>query len=384
MNNENIAEVKFFITFNVKDFSEHRSEIFHVHGNPWMFRLKKTHFHQNNEDWLSFYLHSAIENDTSDWAINASCAVKLESTKFGQKPVRGYIGSAAYHQNHLKWGKSGFISWQQLIDSKKGYVKNNECKLEIIVKSSQRQDLTKDECLKFERVHNCDNCSKGVFRLTVKNIDNLFGVCTPEFAINNFKWRISLGEYDRSKISGRRQNKSLRLKLHNVAPAEEQEWSCQTTIKCKLATANPNAESVVLNDSGREFNESTHIHGLTLLKWGDLTDPGKKYLKNGSFALEVKIKVTDVKGEQTKPKLERLPSNNNNNNHLEFACAICFENLADRSVSSFSCGHMFCSECCTAFLAKATSKVCPTCHQELQAFKSRKMCHRVYLPLSSV
>lgn len=380
MNNKNIAEVKFFITFNVKDFIEHRTEIFHVHGNPWMFRLKKSHFPQNNEEWLSFYLHSAIENESSDWSVNASCAVLLTS-KAGQKPVRGYIGSAAYYQNNLKWGKSGLISWKHLIDSKKGYVKNNECKLEIIVKSSQRQDLTKENFFNIEQIHNCcKECSKGVFRLTVKKINNLIGICTPEFTINSLKWRLSLGEYDKGTNSGIHPNKSLRLKLHNIAPEEEQEWSCQTTMKCTLTSANPNVKSFVVKTSDREFNEHTHIQGLTLLKWEDLMDRGNKYLKNGSFSLEVKIKVTDLKGEQSKPQLKR-PIHNDN---LEFACSICWENLTDRSVSSISCGHIFCSSCIDEIIEKSKCPTCPTCNQVLQVFKSRKMSHKVYLPLQSI
>lgn len=380
MSNENIAEVKFFITFNVKDFTEHRSEIFHVHGNPWILRFKKSHFPKNKEAWLSFYLHSAIENESVDWSINASCTVLLTS-KSGQKPVRGYIGSAAYYKNNLKWGKSGFILWKDLIDSKQGYVKDNECKLEIIVKSSKRQDLTKYEHFNFEKIQKCcDECSKGVFRLTVKNIYNTIGICTPEFTINNLIWRLSLGEYEKSNHSGSQPNNSLRLKLHNIAPKEEQVWSCQTTIKCTLTSANRNVESVVVKGDGREFNEFTHIQGLTLMKWDDLMNRGNKYLKNGSFSLEVNIKVTDLNGEQSKPTLKRPICNDN----LEFACSICWENLTDRSVSSISCGHIFCSACVDVMIEKSKCPLCPTCKQELQAFKSRKMSHKVYLPLQSI
>lgn len=132
MNNENIAEVKFYVTFNVKDFAEHQSEIFYVHGNPWIFRFKKTHSFESNEDFLGFFLHSTIEEKTSNWAINASCSVKLLTSQFGQEPVRGYIGSAAYHQHNLKWGQSRFILWKNLVDSKNGYVKKGECTVEII------------------------------------------------------------------------------------------------------------------------------------------------------------------------------------------------------------------------------------------------------------
>lgn len=231
----------------------------------------------------------------------------------------------------------------------------------------------KPEHLKFERIHKCcDECSIGVFRLTVKNIDNFIGICSPEFTVNNLIWRISLGRCDKSKISGSQSNQSLRLKLCNIATEEEREWSCQTTIESKLESKLESAYHQMYSQWDREFNQYTHIHGLTLLKWNDLTDPDNKYLENGSFSLQVKIKVFDVKGAKTKPELKRPICNN-----LEFECSICFESLLDRSVSSISCGHVFCHACCSLL------KVCPTCNQKLQAFKSGKMYHKVYLPLQS-
>lgn len=362
--NQDINEIKLQIKLNnLNNFKPFESKIFYVNGNPWLIKLEKI-----LNGWLNIGLHSLVEDTSDAWAIFAGCTVKLITTKYNKKSLQSAIGPASFHSKMLEWKKTSFIAWNQLMDSNNGYVKDDSCKLEIIIKASPIQDVTKDEWFGFESIRKCcDDTSKGKFRITVKKFDDFIGVCSPEFILNKIAWRIEI--YQRECPTKKNSNEtSLSLKLYNFNHGTVVSVLRQAKITCKLIPFDSNIEPIHSATDKYEYNCSLCISELDVVSWDQLIDPKNKFINGDSFILEVKIKIKKVDGIKADVKKRSW-------NTVKLICVICLESLVDRQVSSLSCGHVFCTVCITNSLKRR--EVCPTCNQEAVAFFLRP----IFLPI---
>ncbi|XP_072027752.1 ubiquitin carboxyl-terminal hydrolase 7-like [Amphiura filiformis] len=81
---------------------------------------------------LGFYLECNADSDSKAWSCQASAQFRLRNQKDGPDIVK----EARRHRFYCKendWGYPTFISWNEMMDPEKGYVKDNSILLEVKV-----------------------------------------------------------------------------------------------------------------------------------------------------------------------------------------------------------------------------------------------------------
>lgn len=73
-----------------------------------------------------------------------------------------------------------------------GYVINNACAFEFKLRTSQIQDVSKNERMKFvvDSKKCCGRALNAKFHITVDNPRESYGICSPKFMMEDTPWRI--------------------------------------------------------------------------------------------------------------------------------------------------------------------------------------------------
>lgn len=357
----NFDEVKFITTVaGINELKLSRSKTFRVRNNPWTIEFEKMYStNKDNKlayDSLAIFLRSKAKL-SKNFTVVASLTVKLLSSK--KPPHNDYIHALPFFSGKLRWGRHSFMSWNKLMHPNNGYVNNNECKFEIIIRASSLHDSTKTDLFNFEKTQLCcDDSPNGTFRLTIKNPVEMAAIPSPQFIVNNIPWRILIYR-ERSA-----ENAALRIFLINVLCCMRTKVKCQASLVFKLKSFNPNVEDVILKTGCIEYTNSSFNRDLRLTSWTHLMDQQYQYVQNDSIVLEITVKIKKVIGLAKK----RTARNE------KLICIICFENLIEQTSASLSCGHVFCKDCIENSLENRAA--CPTCNQDASATELRT----IYLP----
>ncbi|XP_058793308.1 ubiquitin carboxyl-terminal hydrolase 7 [Phymastichus coffea] len=106
-----------------------------VRNLPWkimvMPRSSQTQERQPQRS-LGFFLQCNGESESSSWSCYAVAELKLLSCKEGQEPFSRKIQHLFYSKEN-DWGFSHFMTWQDVLDPDKGYIKEDTITLEVHV-----------------------------------------------------------------------------------------------------------------------------------------------------------------------------------------------------------------------------------------------------------
>lgn len=94
---------------------------------------------------VGIYLHSEKEDRTLNWTRAASAEFKLLSFDSKQDIISG---------NGIGYGSLAFISWADLFDAAKNFVKDDTIQLEIKIKAEDPNENDRSQ-LKLERIEKC-------------------------------------------------------------------------------------------------------------------------------------------------------------------------------------------------------------------------------------
>ena len=106
-----------------------------VRNLPWKIKVMPRYNHHAkppNQKSLGFFLQANADPESSCWSCNASAELRILSCKPDGEPFVREI-QHLFNSNENDWGFAHFITWNQLMDPKKGYVKDNAIKLEVHV-----------------------------------------------------------------------------------------------------------------------------------------------------------------------------------------------------------------------------------------------------------
>ncbi|XP_032457106.1 ubiquitin carboxyl-terminal hydrolase 7 isoform X1 [Nasonia vitripennis] len=106
-----------------------------VRNLPWkimvMPRSSQTQERQPQRS-LGFFLQCNGESESSSWSCYATAELRLLSCKDGQDPFSRKIQHLFYSKEN-DWGFSHFMTWQDVLDPEKGYIKDDAITLEVHV-----------------------------------------------------------------------------------------------------------------------------------------------------------------------------------------------------------------------------------------------------------
>lgn len=357
---EYMSKIKFYVSIN--GINEFASKVVIVPGNIWSITFAKasnevTNTNEIDNDFLAINLN--WENDDErpvNWACVASLSVKLMRSTQVQFAHRFQGEPFVFDANNKVCSSKRFIKWNDLLNVKYGYVRNDSCKFEVEIDAGPIQMIT-DEWLKFDVIEKC--CDKSLtrkFRLTMNNLHESNLVCSPEIHINNSSWRVV--------VTKDKWLKAILLKVDKATNALDFPIDCITSLK----SFDENIDSVTMVTKTTNINariEAYMLFELFSMPWTNVIDPLQKFVKNGSFHLEIEMKMNAK---------EEIPISG-----LDLTCPICSQSLFIRSVSATICGHIFHSDCVRFHLFNVNQR-CPECQRSLSLVS---LCI-IYLPTKLV
>lgn len=330
--NEDVDEINFgFHINNVKDLKSFRSKFFFVNGNPFTVEAKRIVVSPTLA-FLGILLHSEIQNVDFDWAVVSSLSAEIISNNWLHPSKVEHFGPTSFHTDCSKSDHCRMITMTDLMDPEKNFVIDDSIKMRIKIKSTPLQDTTNDGWCQMEAIENCcDSCSFGKFRVTVNKFDE-HGICSPKIVVNNMSWRAQINFTD-----GAKDQRHLQIKLFNNTCSMLTVVNCQAKVTCKLLSFDAETEPKETNLEHKfTFTERSLVWDIA--SWDELIDKEKQFIRNGSFILELEIRVLETNNLTRKRK-----AIGGIDDDMSFGCPICFGSLMTREMSSLPCGHMFCS-----------------------------------------
>lgn len=260
----------YFSISKLSEFCEIKTPEFIIHGIPWKMHIYKC----EEENALAVFLLCMKKGDS--WEVPA--CFKMYLLPFNNKEPRvQHTSPFVFHKDEDQFGLPEFIKWDELLSDENEFVKNDTIELKIEVKV-ENPNNSKRAALTFETIDKSCNCgSLAVFQLTVKNIENLMAVHSPQFNLRGLPWDFAIH---------REQKDTLGIIL--FAKKSNRSVPCMVTMTVKLlSTENNDVETfhtaVVQRPGSVEIED--------IIPWGELMKPENGFVNNNSITLEVEIKA---------------------------------------------------------------------------------------------
>lgn len=323
-----------------------------VQGVPWKVNIFKADTAE--EAYLGIYLYCAKKDGSSTWSTAASAKFKLQSFLRNGDPVEHHIEPYIFDTSGLGYGTPALILWKDLFEIKNNYVKNDTIELDIQIKAADPNDPNRS-LLAFNPIYSScnDNCVN-VSTITISNIDNLMAVKSPQFIANTLPWELTVFQDDFDGY----------LKVRLLKNGDK---SKHRNVLIKLISTKDRI------DSDKKFpalllRPSDDWHAEKLMQWTELMNAENGFVNNNSINIRVEIIADDLVLDAQRNLSSTLTK------RTKMECPICMESMENKLVSSASCGHVFCTDCISKWLAER--RVCPMCKKSAKASKLRP----IFLP----
>lgn len=142
------SEAKF--QFRVKEFSKLKDTMLsspcYVRNLPWKIMvMPRTSQAQDRQPQrsLGFFLQCNGESESTSWSCNAVAELRILSVREGQDPFTRKIQHLFYSKEN-DWGFSHFLSWNDVLDPEKGYIKDDSITLEVWVSADAPHGVSWD------------------------------------------------------------------------------------------------------------------------------------------------------------------------------------------------------------------------------------------------
>lgn len=250
------------------------------------------------------------------------------------------------------------MNWDELLDKDKSYVKDDTINLDITIEAANPKDPNKS-LLVYERIYSHDiPAIRNIFKISISNVNNLVAVKLP-LLISLQPWDLTIykadyqgSEYLKARLYKKNMEANGHIMIELITQTHEKLLPNKFLKKC--------------------FRASQTYNEIQIVSWTDLIDTDKGFVNKNSVVFNVEV-ISDDMVQLAEKMRSLLPEIKSKTIQLE--CAICFENMETKNVSSVPCGHMFCLECIEKSLKRLES--CPSCRTPTNASSLR----RIYLPV---
>lgn len=126
-----------------------------------------------------------------------------------------------------------------------------------------------------------------IFPLKVPNISQLDSVDTQNVPLLNIPWTITICK---ENFDG---EQWLAIDLYCLERGQTPNWTCPAYFAAKLKSFDEHKPSIEYQCDPYVFNQSGRGLGDKIVKWRDLFDPTKGYVKDDTIELEIKIETVE-------------------------------------------------------------------------------------------
>lgn len=252
---------------NISKLREASSPEVILHGIPWKFLIKKTR--HENKQLLGIYLYCEKEDKLANWSYAASASFKL--LKFGDIRTDGeeYMKPFVFDQVEPGFGTTSFITWDDLFDVDKNYVKDDTVNLELKIDVADPFGESRSQ-LKFVRHSNTK------FRLMVTNINNLMATRSPPFMFKKVPFNL---------IVYKSHSSHLGVYLYQRGALKDVPFRC--TMSAKLMTSNDRIRIVKTTQTDTIRHGTLYIEKI--MSWNEILDSRNAFVDNNSIIIEVEL-----------------------------------------------------------------------------------------------
>lgn len=256
---------------NISKLENFYSTEFFIQEVPWRIVVgKELH---GAKQWLGIYLHCMEKVSSANWSYAAVSSFKLKSFNENQKVVQRHVQPFIFDRTELGFGTGTFIEWNDLINLKNSFVKDDIIKIDITIKVDDPSDNNKSELL-FEMVHNSNCLSK--FQLNVTNIQHLMAVRSPLFEMQHLPWYFTVCK-DHSS--------NLVVRLHSNSVV-----SCKKRMLVKLVS-NQKFKKSVQQIKSENIQPGGILATIQFISWDCLLKPQNGFVNNNCVSIVVEIKT---------------------------------------------------------------------------------------------
>lgn len=349
--------------FNVPNISQLESvwsSEFKVQEVPWKIHLKKEVL--DKKATIAIYLYCTKENQFSTpWSHTACATFKFLSFNRNVNDFVYHLPSFIFDSfGNNNFGCSKIMNWDELLDKDKSYVKDDTMNLDITIEAANPKDPNKS-ILTYERIYNTNSISviRNIFKINISNVKNLVAVklllpvSLQPWDLTFYKAGHHGSEYLNARLCKKKMEANDHIILIEIITQTHEKLSSNKCLrKC--------------------FRTSQTYNEIQIVSWTDLFDTDNGFVSKNSVVFNVEV-ISDEMVQLAKKMRSLLPEIESRTIQLE--CALCFENMATKNVSSVPCGHIFCLECIEKSLKRSES--CPSCRMPTNARSLR----RIYLPV---
>lgn len=244
-----------------------------VREHFWMIKFCRADETDDASLKLDFFLKDGQEA-TFDWAIIAELSVKVVSKKYSEEKLCANSGPRLFSLGEEN-SHSVLIQWKDLIRPESGYVIDDACIFEIKLKTSPIQSVSTNEWMKFDIDRECcDRALNAKFMISINNLTESYGICSPKFLLDDTPWRILFWK-----------EKDLQIFILNEGKVSS-DYLRLASIYCKLISNNGEDRKLVKK---AKFHQSAMEHLVSFMPWNELWKEG--FMKNGAFDIEIEIKI---------------------------------------------------------------------------------------------
>lgn len=316
-----------------------------IHGIPWTVDVYKFEEEEGKHS-LAAFLHCK-KRGQSNWTHAAASSFELLSFDDNQNPVKCH--SIPYVFDSERGYGTRIISWNELFNGSKKYVKDGSIKMNVGITIEDPKQPNKSK-LKFQRLKNQYGYEANI-QLTVVNVANLLAVRSPQIEVRGMWCDLTVFKDHKSHIGI-----FLQCKSESVP--------CKAMMTAKLVSSNKDGIQIEKTITSK-MKQSETLKLQDIVSWTEMFKPENGFVNNNSIVFEVGIKTAN-------------PQDNFQNAAIgmpKLECSICLSNVINEEISCTPCGHTFCSDC----IAKVVEDygVCPLCKEVVRSNALR----RIFLPM---
>lgn len=253
-----------------------------VRKHFWTIKFSRADHSDEASLKFDFFLQNGQEK-ANDWAIIAQLSVKVISKKYCQQKLRADSGPQLFDATGESNSHSIFIQWNDLMEPDSGYVMDDICCFKIKLKAGPIQKWPADEYLKFDVEPTfCRRMMNAKLHMTVNNLSEAYGICSPEFSLDGAPWQIFFWK-----------DKRLHIFILNKATVST-DYFRDATINYKLISNGTAADKKKTEKV--KFYQTSMEHHMSFLPWKKLWSLG--FVDNGSFEMEIQIKIERVNNQE--------------------------------------------------------------------------------------
>ncbi|XP_037093906.1 ubiquitin carboxyl-terminal hydrolase 7-like isoform X1 [Pollicipes pollicipes] len=147
---EDEARSEATFSFSVPNFSKLKESVFSppcfVRNLPWKIMvMPRTNPGQDRKPQrsLGFFLQCNADSESASWSCHASAELRLLSVKEGVDDFNRKITHLFYSKEN-DWGFSHFMTWNEVLDEERGYIKNDTITLQVKVNADAPHGVSWD------------------------------------------------------------------------------------------------------------------------------------------------------------------------------------------------------------------------------------------------